>query len=488
MSVKRASDLLAWMRRNVYLLAGTLTLATLFAVLITFVPFLVWPQANEITLLLCAFAGLLAAIALYSGLRRITGSAGAGLGSYLELLEQYGRVAQRTTDLADLFQFAARALRDSLGADHVSIWLHQPSDNILVLSYVDGSLEPNDLADLPVDLALESLIGVHSVAALPESALRQGWLTLGIQTVGAMRWQDELVGVLGISCYGGGAVQQEAPQLLEWLAGQLAQVAKNARLTAELEETLGHLQLAYRQTIEVQEVERRNLAAELHDDILGRLTTMTLTLRNCRKQLSSDPTRVGGWLEALERETHSVNRRLREITQGLHPSVLTDLGMVSALRAYIDSLAQQPLPASAPRLITLTVQGFGEARLPDPRLERDLYHITRQALDNAVAHAHAEEVFIHLRWSETGVSVTVQDTGRGMKDAPEALMGRNSRLGLLSMNERVRAWGGRLSFDTAASRGTTVYAFLPLEQPSPMPTHLQAFTQHLTRAAREQPA
>ncbi len=53
------------------------------------------------------------------------------------------------------------------------------------------------------------------------------------------------------------------------------------------------------------------------------------------------------------------------------------------------------------------------------------------------------------------------------------------------MNERVRAWGGRLSFDTAAGRGTTVYAYLPLQQPSPMPTHLQAFTQHLSRAARE---
>jgi len=485
MPVKQASELLHRVRHKPYLLAGTLLLAMFFAVLITFVPFLIWPQANEATLLLFTFGGLLAAIALYSGLRALAEAASARSLSYPQLVEQYSRLAQSTEHLAELFQFAVRSLRTSLGANHVSVWLHQPSDNILVLTYSDGDLEPGDLHDLPVDLALETLVGTHSVAALPESALRQGWLTLGIRTVTAMRWQGELVGVVGTGDSSEKLVEHEAQRVLEWLAGQLAQVAKNARLTAELEETLSHLQLAYRQTIEVQEVERRNLAAELHDDILGRLTTMTLTLRNCRKQLSSDPSRVDSWLETLERETHSINRRLREITQGLYPSVLTDLGMVSALRAYIDSLAQQPLPASAPRLITLTVQGFGEARLPNPRLERDLYHITRQALDNAVNHAHAEEVFIHLRWSEAGVSVTVQDTGRGMKDAPEALMGRNSRLGLLSMNERVRAWGGRLSFDTAPGKGTTVYAYLPVEQPSPTPTHLQAFTQHLTRAARD---
>jgi signal transduction histidine kinase len=159
--------------------------------------------------------------------------------------------------------------------------------------------------------------------------------------------------------------------------------------------------------------------------------------------------------------------------------------MISALRAYIDLLAKQPLPPSAPRLIALTAQGFGNDRIANPRLERDLYHITRQALDNAVAHAHADQVFIHLRWSESWISITVQDTGQGMKDAPEVLMGQNGRLGLLSMNERVRAWRGRLSFDTAAGRGTSVRAAVPIDQPSPAPTHLQSFTQHLTRAPRE---
>jgi signal transduction histidine kinase len=179
----------------------------------------------------------------------------------------------------------------------------------------------------------------------------------------------------------------------------------------------------------------------------------------------------------LADETQAVNRRLREITQGLHPSVLMDLGLISALQAYMDSLVKQTLPASAPRVMTLTAQGFNGDRFSEPNLERDLYYITRQAIDNAIKHAYAEQVFIHLRWREDAVSVTIQDTGCGMTELPERLMGQNGRLGLLSMNERVLTWQGRLTFQTAPGQGTTVHVRLPIDQPSRNPAHLQAFTQ-----------
>jgi signal transduction histidine kinase len=259
----------------------------------------------------------------------------------------------------------------------------------------------------------------------------------------------------------------------------LALAVKSAYLLADLAEALSKLQLAYRRTIDAEDEERRRLAMELHDDILSRLTTMTLALRHGQKQLSVNPEQVQGCLEMVEYETQSINRRLREITQGLHPSVLVDLGLISALQAYMDSLVKKSLPASAPGLITLTAQGFNGDRLAEPNLERDLYFITRQALDNAIEHAHADQVFIHLRWREDAVSVTVQDNGRVMKEPPEQLMGQNGRLGLLSMNERVLTWQGRLTFHTTPGNGTTVQVRVPIDQPSRQPAHLQAFTQLL---------
>jgi signal transduction histidine kinase len=148
----------------------------------------------------------------------------------------------------------------------------------------------------------------------------------------------------------------------------------------------------------------------------------------------------------------------------------------------MDSLARQPLPLSAPSSVTLTTEGFNSDRITDPKLERDLYYVTRQALDNAIAHAEAEQVFIHLGWREQTISVTVQDTGQGMRDAPEALMGLQGHLGLLSMNERVQAWKGQLAFSTEANKGTTVHIRVPVEQTSHAPTHLQAFNHYLRQA------
>ena len=156
-----------------------------------------------------------------------------------------------------------------------------------------------------------------------------------------------------------------------------------------------------------------------------------------------------------------------------------DLGLISALQAYMDSLVKRSLPPTAPRLITLTAQGFNGDRLTERNLERDLYYIVRQALDNAIRHARATQVFIHLRWREESVSVTVQDNGRGMKEQPEKLMGQNGRLGLLSMNERVLTWQGRLTFHSGPGQGTTIQVRVPIDQPSRDPTHLQAFTQIL---------
>ncbi|RME97522.1 MAG: hypothetical protein D6768_19440, partial [Chloroflexi bacterium] len=206
---------------------------------------------------------------------------------------------------------------------------------------------------------------------------------------------------------------------------------------------------------------------------------MALGLRRSRDHLTGNPAEVQGWLENLETETQNINRRLREITQGLHPSVLTDLGLISAVEAYLDSLARRPHSGDTAQTITLTAQGFDRQRLPAPKLERDLYYITRQALDNALKHAHAAQIFVHLRWDEQAVSVTVRDTGRGINAAPEQLMGQNGHLGLLSMYERTLAWQGKLVFHSAPEQGTTVRARLPVGQPSRAPAHLQALTRYL---------
>jgi signal transduction histidine kinase len=405
--------------------------------------------------------------------------------AYQQIIETTGQLVREISDQEVLLDRMTHTLYENLGLESLSVWRYQAEESVLLLSRFEGlkavgdRLDSGDWAELPLDIDEQQLHGTQSVSALPESALREALVAIGVRVVTSLTLGDELIGIIGLgNSIGDTQHSEEALHWLDLVTGHLALVIKSAYLITDLEETLNKLQLAYRRTVEVEEEERRHLAVELHDDVLSRLTTMSLTLRNSRNRLASDPAQVHDWLEMLEKETRSLNRRLREITQGLHPSVLVDLGLISALQAYIDSLARRsPWPESTPCEVTLTAQGFNGNRLVEQNLERDLYYITRQALDNALAHAHPDRVFIHLRWREQAVSLTVQDTGCGMKATPKELMGQNGHLGLLSMNERVLARQGQLSFHTQPGQGTSVHVRLPIDRPSPAPTHLQAFSQ-----------
>jgi signal transduction histidine kinase len=455
-----------------------LSITSLLALLIYFLLSLFSFQSNY-NELISAGGALLIFVALYPWLEiRLERMWRPERFIYRQLVEEYGHVVREMSGLNTLLSYVTRTLSATLNTQSVTVWLYQAEDSLLILASIEGVLATH-LSELPVDISLRQLSGTQRIAALPESALRQGLIMLGIETMTSLSLRDELVGFIGIGSYRHGRHQPETLQVLDLMAGQLALAVKNARLIADLEETLDKLQLAYQRTIDAQEEERRSLAVELHDDILSRLTTMGMTLSNSQRQLTADTAQVQASLELLGQETHYLNCRLREITQGLHPAILTDLGLIAALQAYMDSLTRHTFPVSASGAIDLTAQGFDGTRINDPKLERDLYYITRQALDNALKHAQAEQIFIHLRWRDDAVTITVQDTGIGLKAAPELLMGQHGHLGLLSLHERVLAWRGRLSFQTGPGQGTTIYARLPINQPSPSPTHLQAFTHYL---------
>jgi signal transduction histidine kinase len=407
---------------------------------------------------------------------------------YRRLVETCSQLVREVADPELLLGQIASQLYTTLQPEHVSIWRYRAADHVLVLSTSAGPVDSTNLAELPVDLDPAQLTGLRPLAALPESALRQGFVALQVQRIVSLSLGDELIGIIGLGQSRDRLDDEpEAARWLNLIAGQLALVIKNSYLTADSLATRQKLQQAYRRVIDTQEEERRKLASELHDEILGQLTLMRFTLRDSQKFLSSDSARVRNWLETLEHETQSINHRLREITQGLHPSVLTNLGLISALGAYLDSLSkQQPGAFLTAPVITLTAQGFTQ-RIANQKLECDLYYIIRQALDNALLHAQAEQISIHLRWREATIAVTVQDTGQGMKADPEQLMGQDGHLGLLSIHERVLAWQGRLDFYSAVGQGTTLYIRLPVGQPSREPTHLQTFTHYLAKTVTAQP-
>ena len=211
------------------------------------------------------------------------------------------------------------------------------------------------------------------------------------------------------------------------------------------------LQTFPRRLIEVQEAERRRVARELHDEIGQALTGVKINLQNMR---CSDDVALH-----LDESVALIDRALqqvRELSFGLRPSLLDDLGLVAALRWYEDREAQRA------GLISEFVADLLETRLP-PELETACFRIAQEALTNVVRHAQARRVWVELRQRKAELHLVIRDDGIGFDIHAFGKRGASEvNLGLQGMQERAFILDGNLKISSSPSRGTEIHAWFPL--------------------------
>jgi len=218
-----------------------------------------------------------------------------------------------------------------------------------------------------------------------------------------------------------------------------------ARLHAE------QLQAISRRVVEIQESERRNLAAELHDRLGQDLAAINLNLHLIKEQLSTGSRiKIGPRLDdsiALVDRTVEV---VRDVTGTLRPLALDDYGLAVTLQSYGEQFA-------ARTGIRVTVA----AKPPVPRLQQDaelaLFRISQEALTNVLKHAKAATVHLTFAVDADSVTLTIADDGCGF-DAQSRLPQVGKGLGLLIMQERLRAVAGSLRIESQPGAGTRVLA------------------------------
>jgi PAS domain S-box-containing protein len=226
-----------------------------------------------------------------------------------------------------------------------------------------------------------------------------------------------------------------------------------ARKRAEAETRIHaeQLQAISQRVVEIQETERRNLSAELHDRLGQDLAAINLNLHLIKDQLSAGSrSKVGPRLDdsiALVERTVEV---VRDVAGALRPLVLDDYGLAVTLQSYGEQFA-------ARSGIRVSV----EATQPVPRLRQDaemaLFRIGQEALTNVLKHAKAAMVRMTLAVDAQSVSLTIADDGCGF-DAQSAMDHRTRGLGLLIMQERLRAVDGSLRIESQPGAGTSVVA------------------------------
>ncbi|MGA8622460.1 MAG: PAS domain S-box protein [Candidatus Sulfotelmatobacter sp.] len=227
--------------------------------------------------------------------------------------------------------------------------------------------------------------------------------------------------------------------------------------TRELERINSELRELSARLLESQDAERRHIARELHDSAGQTLTALGLQLARISEDAKNDPVLSKNAQNAEELVQH-LAQEIRTTSYLLHPPLLDETGISSALGWYVQGLVERSSLA-----IDLKVSAnFG--RLP-PEMELVIFRLVQECLTNIHRHSGSKTALIRVAREENSVHIRVEDKGRGM--SPErlaAIQSQGTGVGIRGMRERVRHFSGDLTIESDDS-GTKVYATLPLQRP-----------------------
>jgi PAS domain S-box-containing protein len=212
-----------------------------------------------------------------------------------------------------------------------------------------------------------------------------------------------------------------------------------------------------KEVLTAQEVERRRIARELHDETAQTLTSLLVGLRAIEQ--SRDLPGALGETSALRGLVAAALEGVKRMSRGLRPSVLDDLGLQEALERLGAEVSRTngfvvDVDATGPRL----------PRLPEA-VETALYRVVQEGLTNASKHASPKAVSVLIHRNPSEVRLVIEDDGKGF-DASEPLS--EGQVGLVGIRERTHLVGGSVTVESSPGRGTTICVSVPLPGPGPI--------------------
>ncbi len=367
----------------------------------------------------------------------------------LESLNEIGGALAEELDLGRLLDLIAGRLRELIGARVVAIAI--PDGTTLRLESVSG--EVDDLLrgmEIPAESKISRVLArgrservddlIDDFEVVQEVARRFN-ATTGLY-VPLLAGENRIGIVFAHDKLGADPRFSNADLRLAEQFAQRAAIALNLSRRVARDALL--------RLVEGQELERRRLARELHDETGQALTSMLLGLRAVEDASSPEQMRTAA--AELRELVVSTLQDVRRLAVELRPKALDDFGLTEA----VEHLAQTFRESSG-------IDVKLEARLGDTRppaaLETTLYRVIQEALTNVAKHAEAKQVSILLLRTPAALTAIVEDDGRGFTPGRS---GRTDSIGLEGMRERVELIGGTLAVESAPGRGTTIRAELPL--------------------------
>jgi signal transduction histidine kinase len=220
---------------------------------------------------------------------------------------------------------------------------------------------------------------------------------------------------------------------------------ENERLQAELRARLVELGASRGRLVEATDAERRRIERNLHDGTQQRLVSIAMSLGLLESKLAPGQADAAPIVREARTALALALEELRELTQGIHPTLLVERGLPIAL----EELCRR---AGLPAHLEVDL----DVRLPD-QVETAAYYFASEALSNAAKHSHGREVRVEVAHDGNTLIVEIADDGIG----GAAIGGAGSGSGLRGLADRVEALGGQFTSSSPPGRGTRLRAEIP---------------------------
>lgn len=219
-------------------------------------------------------------------------------------------------------------------------------------------------------------------------------------------------------------------------------------------ETLQNAQIMGAQIIRSQEEERRRVARDIHDGPAQAMANIVFRAEVCERLIDTDVERAKLELRQLREHIRETLGEIRKIIFDLRPMALDDLGLVPTIRGVLENFRNQ-------QGIFTEVTVTGKERRLESHIEIGLFRVAQEALNNVVKHAQASTVRVRIEFAPAGVTLVIEDDGKGFDSSNEE--SPDGHFGLMGMRERLQLLQGKFVIKSTLGKGTKVMITAPLD-------------------------
>jgi PAS domain S-box-containing protein len=224
--------------------------------------------------------------------------------------------------------------------------------------------------------------------------------------------------------------------------------------TRELEEQSNRVQELSWRLLRIQDDERRHIARELHDTASQTLTVLGISLAQLAQKTARNAPELATEAEEIQETVQQLHREIRTTSYLLHPPLLDEVGLYSAISWYVQGLLER----SGLEVQLDISKEFG--RLPRD-MELVIYRLVQECLTNIHRHSGSKTASIRIAHESNQISLDIGDQGKGISPARLAeIQSGRSGVGISGMRERLRQFEGTMNIESDSS-GTRVFAMIP---------------------------